>query len=334
MFSRVRVAFVTLFVLAALAPVSSAAAQVVIGQTAPPGDTSDTCNYAGPYDELQVSVAAGPSYTIPTAGVLTSWSTNIGPTPGQAFGLKIFRPVAGSYMVVGQDQVRQLVSGSLNTFPVGIPVLTGDVIGLYLPTAGKTNCVFDTKRAADSIAFGDGNAAPGSTIVLSPESPESGARLNVSATLLPPPVITSITPAEGSVTGGAKVVIAGANFAGVSAVNFGATPATSFAVDSEGQITAVAPKSGKLVKAAISVTTIAGLAGAPTTFAYEGCKVPKLKDKKLKAVKKQAKKADCKIGKVKKLGDATAKTGEVVKQNPPPGKILAPGTKIKVTLDA
>ncbi|MGE0068008.1 MAG: PASTA domain-containing protein [Solirubrobacterales bacterium] len=49
-------------------------------------------------------------------------------------------------------------------------------------------------------------------------------------------------------------------------------------------------------------------------------------------MKKKARKADCKIGKVKKLGDATAKTGEVVKQNPKPGKLLAPGTKIKVTL--
>lgn len=132
--------------------------------------------------------------------------------------------------------------------------------------------------------------------------------------------------------GGAKVVITGANFASVSAVGFGATPATSFTVDSETQITAIAPKSGKLVKAAIAVTTAAGSAGSPTTFAYEGCRVPKLKDKRLKAVKKQAKKADCKVGKVKKLGDATAKTGEVVKQNPQPGKILAPGTKIKVTL--
>lgn len=35
---------------------------------------------------------------------------------------------------------------------------------------------------------------------------------------------------------------------------------------------------------------------------------------------------------MKKLGDATAKTGEVVKQNPKPGKLLAPGTKVNVKL--
>jgi beta-lactam-binding protein with PASTA domain len=80
------------------------------------------------------------------------------------------------------------------------------------------------------------------------------------------------------------------------------------------------------------VTTSAGSATSAQTFAYEGCKVPKLKGKKLKASKKTARKRDCKIGKVKKLGDATASTGEVVKQNPKPGKIFLPGTKIKVTL--
>jgi beta-lactam-binding protein with PASTA domain len=36
---------------------------------------------------------------------------------------------------------------------------------------------------------------------------------------------------------------------------------------------------------------------------------------------------------VTKKGDATAKSGEIVKQNPKPGKVLAPGTKIKVTLE-
>lgn len=60
--------------------------------------------------------------------------------------------------------------------------------------------------------------------------------------------------------------------------------------------------------------------------------MPKLKGKKLKASKKRARKSDCRIGKVKKLGDASAKTREVVRQNPKPGKILLPGTKIKVTL--
>jgi len=53
---------------------------------------------------------------------------------------------------------------------------------------------------------------------------------------------------------------------------------------------------------------------------------------KLKGTKKRLRNADCKIGKVKKIEGATAKTGKVVKQNPKPGKVLAPGTEVKVTL--
>jgi beta-lactam-binding protein with PASTA domain len=60
--------------------------------------------------------------------------------------------------------------------------------------------------------------------------------------------------------------------------------------------------------------------------------VPKLKGKRLKASKRQARRSNCRIGKVKKRGDATAKTGRVVKQRPKPGKVLLPGARIKVTL--
>ena len=82
----------------------------------------------------------------------------------------------------------------------------------------------------------------------------------------------------------------------------------------------------------ITVTTAAGTATAAQTFAYEGCTVPKLRGKKLKATKKKLKKADCKTGKVKKRKGATGATGKVLKQSAKPGTILAPGTKIKVTL--
>jgi PASTA domain len=74
-----------------------------------------------------------------------------------------------------------------------------------------------------------------------------------------------------------------------------------------------------------SVST--GLPEAPKT-----CLVPKLKGKKLKAAKKRARKAHCKIGHVKRLKGVTAKTGKVVKQKPKAGKVKAAGSKIAVTL--
>jgi IPT/TIG domain/PASTA domain len=144
--------------------------------------------------------------------------------------------------------------------------------------------------------------------------------------------VSGIGPSKGSVTGGQSIVITGANFASVGAVTFGTAAAESFTVNSEGQITAVAPPSTTLSKVPVSVTTIAGAVSSAQTFAYEGCNVPKLSGEKLKAAKRKSKKADCRIGAVKKLGEATPKTGKVVKQNPKPGKILAPGTKIKISL--
>jgi beta-lactam-binding protein with PASTA domain len=101
---------------------------------------------------------------------------------------------------------------------------------------------------------------------------------------------------------------------------------------SETQIDAVAPASATTGSVPVSVTTPAGTATASQTFAYEGCAVPKLKGKKLKPAKKRLAKALCKIGNVKLTGGATKKTGKVKKQNPKPGRLLAPGSKVNVKL--
>ncbi len=81
------------------------------------------------------------------------------------------------------------------------------------------------------------------------------------------------------------------------------------------------------------MTTAAGTAASGQTFSYQAapvvpvgkCIVPKLTGKKLKA-------ADCKLGRVKELNGMTSKTGKVKSQSAEPGKVLAPGSKVKVTL--
>jgi hypothetical protein len=320
--------------IAALGISSSALAQVTVGQTAPGPDPKIRCEFGTPYDELQISVAAGPSYVVPApGGVLTSWSTNASAGASQVLALKVYRPVSpGSYLVVAHDGPKPLAPSVLNTFPVSIPVLPGDVVGISLPPgAVGSACAFTTELTGDVIGYHEGNALDGAAISL--ENSFESSRLNISATLLPPPVVSAISPAEGSIQGGQAVVVAGANFASVQAVSFGAVPAQTFAVNSEGQITAVAPPSQTLSTVPVTVRTAAGTASSAQTFVYRGCLVPKLKGTKLKASKRKATKADCKIGKVNKKHGATAKTGKVVKQNPQPGKLLPPGTKIKITLD-
>lgn len=308
-----------------------ASAQVTLGQLAP-GTTSSPYCVNSPYDLVPGTVAAGNGYAAPSAGVITSWSTYAAEGAGQQLSFKVFRPYGpGKFTVVAKDGPRSLAPGVVNTFKVSIPVTAGDLIGDQDANADDVPnaCLFETGNSADITLEEEGDVAPGSQFSTF-ENP--GALPNVTATLLPPPAIGSISPAAGSVKGGTGVVIAGVNFAELRGVSFGSTPAASYAVNSESQITAVAPASASLGSAPITITTVAGTASSTTAFVYEGCKVPKLKGKKLKASKKKARKSDCKIGKVKKLGDATAKTGKIKKQNPKPGKILAPGTKINVKL--
>jgi PASTA domain len=70
-----------------------------------------------------------------------------------------------------------------------------------------------------------------------------------------------------------------------------------------------------------------GLPEAPKT-----CVVPKLNGKILKAAKKRARKAHCRIGSVKLRAGVSKTTGKVVKQKPKAGKVKAAGSKIAVTL--
>jgi len=56
-----------------------------------------------------------------------------------------------------------------------------------------------------------------------------------------PPYIATVVPGTGVEAGGTATVITGAGFTGATAVNFGATPGTSFSVDSDTQISVTSP---------------------------------------------------------------------------------------------
>jgi hypothetical protein len=128
------------------------------------------------------------------------------------------------------------------------------------------------------------------------------------------------------------VTITGTNLTTPSAVRFGSIPAAGFTAESDTQITAIAPFSKTVGPVDVTVTTLAGT--SPTVrgdqFIYEGCVVPKLKGKRLKPSKKALRRADCKIGTIKRR--QKGKRGLVSKQKPKPGKTLAPGTKVNITV--
>jgi len=321
-------------VLGVLAMAAPASAQITVGQVATEKNAGD-CSFSQPGDEIVTSVAAGTSYAVPPpGGAITSWTTTSWiPNPEQKLGLKVFRPAGPkTYIALAQDD-RQLTPMSTNTFPVSIPVQAGDLVALHIPSNTESplnNCDFFA-AGSNHWEYKVGSAPIG---VPTEFDGEYGAEflLNVSATVLPPPTISALTPAGGSVKGGAAITVSGSNFAEVKGVSFGAAAAAGFSVASEGQITATAPASKSIIAVPITVTTAAGTATSTQTFTYEGCKVPKLKGKKLKASKKKLKKADCRTGKVKKRKGATGSSGKVVKQSPKPGTILPPGAKVKLTL--
>lgn len=311
---------------------AAAQAHVTLGQLAPGTNPPATC--LGPNDLVQTMAGSAPRYVAPSAGVITSWSTNAAAGMGQAMTFKVYRPSQGNYLVVAHDGPRPLVPSRVNTFRTEIPVEAGDVLALSAASASLAlpiACLFGgPANAGDQVGQAGGPVPDGGTAAIG--STFGNSRLNLAATFLPPPVITGIGTTQGSVAGGDPVTIAGANLDEVQSVTFAGAPAKSFVVDSEAQITAIAPPSRKLTPAAVAVTTLAGTATAPQSFAYLGCRVPKLKRKSLAAARKGLKRAGCRVGKVRRLSGASSRSGRVAKQNPGPGTVVAPGAKVSLTL--
>jgi len=80
------------------------------------------------------------------------------------------------------------------------------------------------------------------------------------------PVVSKVAPREGPMAGGASVTITGANFGSASAVHFGGAAASSFTVDSQGEITATTPAGTGVVD--VTVTTPSGTSGAVNADHY------------------------------------------------------------------
>ena len=89
------------------------------------------------------------------------------------------------------------------------------------------------------------------------------------------PTISNVLPATGSEVGGTSVVITGTYFTGATAVTFGGTPAASFTVDSDTQITAVTP-AGTVGAVAVAVTAPGGTVGTGTFTYVQVAPIPTL----------------------------------------------------------
>jgi len=146
--------------LVALAAPMSAAGATPVGTTfSPPSNCGSNVT------ALQLSAPNG-QYTVPFAGVITSWSFQAGPSPPTSLRLKVGRPAGGTlFTIVGDSPVQFPAPSTVSTYTeVRIAVEAGDVIGYYAGPAdpGVGQCTRSGPPA--QIVLVSGDQQPGSTV--------------------------------------------------------------------------------------------------------------------------------------------------------------------------
>jgi hypothetical protein len=323
-------------VVAALLSFCSAASATII--TVGPGFQgnaewpSEECEYAACTfinDDLAVP---GINVTSPSTGVVVGFNVIGGATAGTYRLSTIERAGEGVYIFRKRSApVAVVPSEGVETYLTSLPITAGETIGL-------------TMSDGASVGFlrGIGRYARWSS-----EPPESGPSLSDSShpgivgfnfEMQPVATIFGIGATSGPIAGGSVLTITGFNLGNATAVSFGDLPAASFSVQSETQLTAISPPNPAGGPVTVAVTTIAGKTTAPQQFTYllpvhaQYCVVPNVKGKSLKVARKALAKASCKLGKVTKLGGATAKSGKVGRQGAKAGAKAVVGSKVAVTL--
>lgn len=95
-------------------------------------------------------------YSVPGAGVLTSWSTYANATPGRAQLVAVVPSQVGGYFnLVGRSAIADVTTNAVNTFNTRVPVPAGTVLGLYV-TDKDMNCLYASPAlpSDDVIAYG------------------------------------------------------------------------------------------------------------------------------------------------------------------------------------
>ncbi len=302
---------------AALALCASApAATVTVGAdlTVPSTDLIFNCGIDGGCTYAQNTQEA----VSPVSGVIVRWRVRNSSGP---LALRVLRGNTG--IATSSSQTPSKVG--IQEFSTNLPVSAGDRIGVDLPGGFVTEMGVSEPAAGGIDTFGPA-LANGSTAT--PLITYDGTRLLLNADVVPAPKITAVSPASGSFRGGTSVVITGTDLTGASAVTFGGI-AVVFTVNSDSQITAIAPATPTPLDLSVAVTTLAGTATSPAAYKTTACVVPKLKGKTLKADRKALRRAGCRLGKVR--GEKT-KGAKVKRQSTRVGTLLPPGAKIGVKL--
>jgi hypothetical protein len=123
---------------------SAAAKSVTIGQLSTP---NQSC-----VDATLLQPGAAGAYTVPKAGVITSWSFQDAGTINPGLKLKVARPTgtADTYKIVAEDTAGTQTPNTVNTYSAHIPVRAGNFLGIY--QGGGAICATHTGNPADVFA--------------------------------------------------------------------------------------------------------------------------------------------------------------------------------------
>jgi hypothetical protein len=124
-------------------------------------------------------------------------------------------------------------------------------------TFGSAAALFTVDSDTQITATSPGNSAGQVAIAVTTTGGTSATDVSTRFTYIARPVVSSVAPAEGPVSGGTSVVITGSKLTGATSVSFGAGEAADFNVDSDTQITATSP-GGSAGATAVRVTTTGG----------------------------------------------------------------------------
>ena len=172
------------------------------------------------------------------------------------------------------------------------PVVTGlSPTGGFMSGGTTVTITGNNFTGATSVKFGGTNATSftvNSNTQITAVSPAGTGTVHVTVTTpsgtsatssadqyayIPAPAVTAVSPTGGKTSSGTTVTITGNNFTGATSVNFGGTNATSFTVNSDTQITAVAPAHSKGT-VDITVTTPYGTSATSSADQYTYYAVP------------------------------------------------------------
>ncbi|MGI8310863.1 IPT/TIG domain-containing protein [Saccharopolyspora hattusasensis] len=279
-------------------PHAAGPAQVVV--TTPGGSSTSSVVFLYTQGQAAPSVtgvsplsgpaAGGTNVTITGTNFTGATAVTFGGTPAASFTVNSSTQITATTPphAAGPAQVVVTTSAGSSTESVSFtfiaaPSATG-ISPLSGPAAGGTNVTITGTNftGATAVTFGGTPAASftvnSSTQITATTPPHAAGPAqvvvttsagssteSVSFTFIAAPVITSLTPVQGPQSGGNSVVIQGSGLAGASSVMFGSTPATSFTVNSDNTLTAVAPAGTGNVQ--VTVTAPGGTSGG-LTYSY------------------------------------------------------------------